>query len=296
MELLSNQKVHQNIQKLKFKGGAKKELSILWFADLHFENPHTDKKNLKKIIDSNPTSYIIIGGDAFDLMESFGDPRQSKDRQRDMGVGSNYINHVLDEFIKFFSPYAKRILSINFGNHEGAFIKRHGFDLPEAAASILNNQYGANVVCGDYAGYISLSISRSGNGSWVSNTMYFTHSSGSIGKRSKGMLAIDILKGQHPSADTFLFEHDHEAFIKPEVVEKLSSSKTDLIDKHMWFVSVPTMKDEFGGVRRGFHHEKNMGKRVIGCAKLNFNVIRNRCVSTNEDSQRLNLKPELIII
>lgn len=292
MELVKNSKVHQNIQKVVFKTKPKDNLSVLWFADLHFENPHTNKEEVKKIIDSNHESYIIIGGDAFDLMDSMGDPRASKGRQRDMGVGDNYINHVLDEFVAFFAPYAKRLLSINFGNHEGSFLKRHGYDLPEAAAAILNHQHGGNIVLGDYAGYINIQALR--GTTRTSNCIYFTHSSGSIGKRSKGTLAIDILKGQHPSADTIITEHDHEAYVKPESVEILNSNKTDLIEKRMWFVSVPTMKNEFNGVRRGFHHEKNMGKRVIGCAKLNYSFTRSS--TSGKDESRLSLSPELIIL
>lgn len=271
MEILSNNKIHESIQKTTVSISKEETFEIIWIDDLHFDNPDTDKTKLKKILESKPNAYICIGGDAFDLMESFGDPRQSKDRISKNQWSDTYVNDILNSFVEFFQPYAKRLLCINFGNHEGSFLKRYGTDIGAIAASMLNDRTGSSIVCGDYAGYINLSFLKDGvvNDS-RSQIIYYTHSSGSIGKRSKGTLAIDILKGQHPSADIVIFGHDHDTFIKPESVEVMSRNKLNLEDKLMWFISAPTSKDEFSGKKRGFHHEKNMGKRTIGVVSMEF--------------------------
>jgi hypothetical protein len=204
-------------------------------------------------------------------MDSFGDPRQSKGRIGKNQFSDNYVNDILKMFVDFFEPYAKRILCINFGNHEGSFLKRYGTDIGAIAAAMLNDRTGSSIVCGDYAGYINLSFYYKGKKNDArSKVIYYTHSSGSVGKRSKGTLAIDILKGQHPDADVVIFGHDHDTFLKPETVERLKRNKNGLEDKQMWFVSAPTTKDEFSGPKRGFHHEKNMGKRTIGVVVLKF--------------------------
>ena len=275
MKLISNKKVAESIQNVEINLDINEELKVLWLEDLHFENPDTDKTKLKKILDKNPDHLIGIGGDAFDLMDSFGDPRQSKGRIGKNGFTDNYVNDVLSMFVDFFQPYANRILCVNFGNHEGSFLKRYGTDIGAIAAAMLNDRTGSNIVCGDYAGYINFSFLRRGvKNDSRSKVLYYTHSSGSIGKRSKGTLAIDILKGQHPSADIIIWGHDHETLIKPESVETLSRNKQKLEEKFMWFISAPTVKDEFSGPKRGFHHEKNMGKRVIGVIEFSF-VLRN---------------------
>lgn len=274
MELLSNKKVGESIQKVSVRMGAKETFNILWLADLHFDNPDTNKSKLKKLIDNNPECYICIGGDAFDLMDGFGYPRQSKSRISKNNHSDNYVNDIVNNFIDFFAPYASRILCINFGNHESSYLKRNGIDLAQYVVSLLNANHGGNIVLGDYAGYIVLSFYYNNDKkSKSSKVIYYTHSSGSIGKRSKGALAIDILKGQHPSADVIIWEHDHESLIKPETIEVLDRNRANITSKDMWFCSVPTMKDEFSGQKRGFHHEKNMGKRVIGGMKINFSFL-----------------------
>lgn len=271
MEILSNNKIHQSIQKTVIPISRDDNFEIIWIDDLHFDNPDTDKTKLKKILESKPTAYICIGGDAFDLMDSFGDPRQSKDRISKNQWSDTYVNDILKSFVDFFQPYAKRLLCINFGNHEGSFLKRYGTDIGAIAASMLNDRTGSSIVCGDYAGYINLCFQKDGivNES-RSKIIYYTHSSGSSGKRTKGTLAIDILKGQHPSADIIIFGHDHDTFIKPEPVEIMARNKMKLEEKLMWFISAPTTKDEFIGPKRGFHHEKNMGKRTIGVIVMSF--------------------------
>lgn len=272
----------ESVMQVAFDIKAKAPIQILWFADLHYENPQTDKSKIKKIINDNPDAFIVIGGDAFDLMEAFGDPRQDKSRQRDMGYGTDFINEMTDGFISFFEPYAHRILAINFGNHESSFVKRHGIDLALLVSARLNERTGSHILCGDYAGYIELLFVNGRNS--LSQLVYFSHSSGSIGKRSKGALAIDILKGQVPSADIIITEHDHETFIHPSTVEIFDDKNKKLKDKRVWFCSVPTMKDEHKGVKRGFHHEKNMGKRTIGCIRLD--------IHWNHTNGKRNLKVE----
>ena len=99
------------------------------------------------------------------------------------------------------------------GNHDISYTQKNGVDVIKMIADKLGEETGS------YQNWIKIIFTGNGTHTKTFN-LFHSHSSGSIGKRSKGALAIDILAGIYPDADIYLTEHSHQPYIIPVEVEK----------------------------------------------------------------------------
>ena len=261
--------------------------SILWFADAHIDNPKSKLNFIHKTIRENPDAFIIFGGDHHDLMQWKLDKRASYSALKHEHKTDDYFNSVIDSTrSEIIEKYKDRIICFTRGNHESMATRTLNFDFVKFLLS------GYNIPAGDFAGYIAVTYNQKGHKR--RNILYYQHKPNSGGKRSKGMLSVDILKGNAPTANLYITEHIHDTWIKPETREILTPG-LNVIYETLWFVQAPTTKDEFSGAKNGFLHEKiQPSPTTIGCIKLDYNF---RYINNNNNkNNKLEVKPNYILL
>jgi hypothetical protein len=264
----TSQKVGRDV--VRFSTDQKK-FKVVIISDGHFDNPHSQLKWLQNKLDNEfKDAYIIIGGDSIDVMQGKKDNRSNKsiltgDTKRD-----DYFNAVY-EYVKkeIHDRYLDRIITWNRGNHDNSIINHNEIDL-------------ISLICGEItpvgavSGYVNFSYNAGGgsNAKSASLLLYYQHIPDSGGKRSKGMLTVDTIRGKYPDADLFLTEHIHNAWIHPEAVERVDRFG-NVNQKIQWFIQNTTIKDEFNTERNGFYHEKiKAGAQIVGFSVIEFEFIR----------------------
>jgi len=277
-KLINDAKVYKNENGIIFFETPEKEFSVLWFADAHMDNPKSELGFMHKTIKDNQNSYIIFGGDNHDLMQWKMDKRASYSAIKEEHKGDDYFNRVIHTTQKeIIEPYKDRIICFTRGNHETSITRKLNFDFFDFLLQ------GSNINCGDFSGYINFRT-KIDDKRQNSKLLYYQHAPSTGGKRSKGMLSVDIMLGQRPSADIILSEHIHTTTIHPETVEVVNRNFS-LKEKLIWFIFAPTLKAEHKGRREGFYHEKvKAGTTTIGAIKLNFKY--------NKDNNLMYVKPE----
>lgn len=270
-------KLNEHIFQLKFKYNTREAIRIAWFADIHFDSHYTNRKLLKqhlnKCLETN--TYIILGGDLLDLMQGKNDPRSNKTELKNKYNSNDYINKIINDITNFLQPYKHLILLILKGNHDLKYTEKYGIDTIDLIGDKLN------IKTGSYSNYIRLNFELgSGKGGYKSFLIYHSHSSGSIGMRSKGTLAIDILAGKYPDADIYVTEHSHSSFIIPISVERLDRfNKIKYETKY--FLQVPSYEESWKDNRNNWWNQTNKGPRPIGHYLMEFNYNRDDKIRYN---------------
>lgn len=264
----------------------KKEFSVLWVADGHLDNPKTKVKWIKDLFKKYPEAYIIYGGDHSDLMQGKSDRRSSKSSLKNELKESDYLNQVVDYTrANFIEPYKDRVLCFTQGNHNTAITRHLEVDL----SKFMLEPYGIELM--HTAGYIMFKYSVSKGKRSAVFPIYFQHAPPSGGKRSKGMLSVDLLLAQHPDVKAIISEHIHTAFITPQTVERLDIRTKRLSYQNVWYIQAPTIKAEHEGKKSGYYHEVvKVGATTIGAVKLDFKVKYD-----NQGGVTLNMTPNIEI-
>jgi len=268
--ILENKKTDDSCQVIDFKKEGN-ELKIIWVADMHNDSKKSRLNFLKKIVKKYPKAYLIFGGDSFDVMQNFADPRAAKSALKDSLKRDDYINAVIEESCDFYKPFKDKILAFNLGNHEEVQIRRHGIDMIKMMVDRLNETTKHEIICGDLAGWIKIRHSR-GNGKATKN-IYFSHQPISGGTRSKGVLSVDLLIGRYPDADIWICEHIHTSWILPLKIERFVDNGS-VKYQNKWYIQAPTLKEEFSGKKRGYVHAKTYPATPIGVVILDFEISR----------------------
>lgn len=272
------QQSDDSVTYIDFGNDIRQGIDILWVSDAHLDSHKSNRVWLKQQFDGHPDAYIIIGGDLFDVMQNVKDPRSSKAAIKEEHNKPGYLNAVIDDVYNFLKEYAPRIIQINIGNHETAQVKHYGIDLSDWLVAKLNENCGTNIIKGDFNGYIlirgSLDINDDIKKANVKHgTIYYQHKPVTGGSRSKGALSIDIMKGVVPSADLIISEDIHQTFLFPFIVETINkiTKKREYTLKH--YIQNTTLKEDYLGVKRGYHAEKNFTPSVTGIIKINVKGI-----------------------
>lgn len=244
----------------------KKEFSIIWLADAHLDSDKSKTKWMHKILKENKDSYIIFGGDNHDLMQGKSDRRNAKSSLKDEFKANDYWNRIIEASRRgFIEPYKDRIIAFTSGNHESSVTRILEFDFLDwlVEKDEINRMY--------TAGYIIVKYSHKNSSSTI--PIYFQHHPPSGGKRSKGMLSVDLLLAEHPDAKIIISEHIHETFITPQTIERLDLHNKKLRYDTVWYIQAPTLKAEHLGKKVGFFHEKiKKSSTTIGAIKIDFKL------------------------
>ena len=151
---------------------------VLLISDIHWDNPKCKRDLLKRHLDQavEQGADILFNGYTFCLMQGAYDPRNSKSDIRPEHNKANYLDAVVNDAIEWFSPYAKNIKVVGYGNHETNILKRQETDVIDRFVFGLNTKNDTKVEVGCYGGWIVYTFVE--GGAKISYRIKYFHGSG----------------------------------------------------------------------------------------------------------------------
>ena len=251
----------------------------LLLSDLHWDNPHCDRKLLKRHLDEAVArdAGIIIIGDAFCLMESRSDGRRSGNVRPEHIT--NYFDSIVSTAADWFEPYKDHLLLVGQGNHEASVKKHNETDIIERFCQAIRLR-GGIAQPGGYSGFIRFAFSFDSTRS--SQVLFYHHGygGGSRNTRGTGHFAAyqQMIAGQ---VDIFAAGHVHQKECFPVMMAALKNNNR-VEQRTVHCVRLGTYKDEYADGHEGFHVEKGRAPRALGGYWLNFEAVtRNRLRKIN---------------
>lgn len=226
---------------------------VLFCSDVHFDSPECDRDLLAKHF--KEADVIVVFGDFFDLMQGKYDPRRSYSDILPQYKGSNYIDLVVQDAVKFLEPYAYKIALFCQGNHETSVTNRCNTDPLKNLVALLNFTYKTNIQVGAYQGVVVYQV-KVNSLNVRSCKIFYHHGHGGNAKRSKGMLDNQIDGFVFPDADIIVKGHNHSKWHDPSNVRLKLDHQFRLIHEAQHILRLGTYKtsktDSGWEVEKGF--------------------------------------------
>lgn len=249
-----------------------KQQEYLLLSDLHWDNPHCDRKLLKRHLDEavKRDAGIIVIGDMFCLMEGRADGRGTKNIRPEHLT--NYFDAIVTTAAEWFEPYKDHLLIVGQGNHETSVRKHQETDIIERFCQALRIRGGVVQPAG-YSGFVRFKFNNYKTRS--SQVMFYHHGfgGGSRTTRGTGHFAAyqQMVTGQ---VDIFASGHVHQKECFPQVMVSLKSNNR-IEQRTIHCVRLGTYKDEYIDGHDGWHVEKGRGPRALGGYWMQF---ESRCI------------------
>jgi hypothetical protein len=239
-------------------------LTLLLLSDLHLDNPKTDRKLLKCLLDEakERKAIVLINGDLFCVMQSKDDDRHSKQSVMKEHNETSYFNDVVNDVYNFLLPYKDIIAYSGNGNHETKIKKVKEVDLMLWLCDLLQKS-GSKIIKGDYRGFLNFVFEHSSGGAVKQYCIYHHHSFGGGGKTTKGINQFQSMMLDVQDVDAIWMSHTHEFSHHINVVEYLNQ-KWETISREIDCIRTPTFKEEFLGIGSGWHVERGGGGKPLG--------------------------------
>lgn len=236
---------------------------VLLISDIHWDNPRCKRDLLKRHLDEavEKGADILLNGDTFCLMQGAYDPRKSKSDIRPEHNKANYLDAVVNDAIEWFSPYAKNIKVVGYGNHETAILKRQETDVIDRFVFGLNSNNGTSVEVGGYGGWVVYTFDRRNNK--ASYRIKYFHGSGGGGVVTKGTIQFNRMATMVEGADLIWMGHVHEDHELSYTVEKLNDMGNVKL-KEILMVRTSTYKEEYNDGIGGWHVERGAPPKALG--------------------------------
>lgn len=269
MQLKEVERKGAGVIRMEFDSKLSDKQDFLIISDIHFDSLKCDEKLLKKHLNEavEAGAYILILGDWFDVMCTYGDPRSKPGdiSDRYLSKDYSYLDMVVQDSIEFLTPYAKNIAMISEGNHESKVKEKHDTDPLHRLIEGLK-PYNRNIQKGNYSGFIEVDdkISYKSSGNTFRTNIHFHHGFGGSAKRSKGMLDVQLEVMQYPDADIILRGHTHQKWHDPSTVQIRKSKAGNLQKETVSYVATGSYKDGYGQGEGGFEIEKNFRPVKLG--------------------------------
>ena len=238
------------------------EFRILLVSDLHWDNPHCDRKLLAKHLDQAVAcgAPILSVGDLYCVMQGKYDKRSDKSSVRPEHQHGDYLDRLVNTAVEWFTPYKNNLILLGEGNHESGCSKRCETRLLDRLAYGLRERGGLTRT-GGYAGWLRLQVRRGGV-STNSVRVFYHHGFGGGGAVTMGKIDFNRYV-QYVDADVIVAGHVHYKEVFPIVQAQLTNANS-VKHKTKYMVRCGTYKDEFGTGKGGFHIEKGRGPRPMG--------------------------------
>lgn len=246
-----------------------KSVEYLLISDPHWDNPHCDRKLLKKHLEEakKKNAKVIINGDLFCLMQGKGDPRRSKDDIRPEHNNAKYLDSIVKTAVEWFKPYAEIIEVIGYGNHETSIIKHQETDILERFIERLNTvaKPKAPVHKGGYGGWISTRFVISGKSKKPTYThkIKYHHGYGGGGPVTKGTIQHQREAVKVQGADLIWMGHVHEDYEMTYMFETLDYL-SNVKHKEILMLRTASYKEEYADGFGGFHIERGRPVKPLG--------------------------------
>lgn len=238
------------------------EQRYLLMADVHWDNPHCDRRLLTKHLDQAKVADagVLVFGDWFCAMQGKFDPRRAKADIRPEHNGRNYLDLIVDDAAAYLAPYRDNLIAMMDGNHETAIRSHLETDLLERLCRQLDATHMG------YSGFVRLMFAG-GAGRRTSRHLYWHHGHGGGGPVTKGTIQTNR-RAASAEADIYVSGHIHEAWTVENVVTTLlESGRVSL--KTQTHIQLPTYKQEYS-MSGGFHIERGRPAKPLGAYWLVF--------------------------
>jgi Icc-related predicted phosphoesterase len=268
------ERISRNIHKFSFTTN-KGEVAVL--SDVHWDNPHCNRKLLKKHLDYclDKNIPVIIVGDMFCLMQGRGDNRRNKSDIRPEHNNARYLDSVVETAVEWFAPYAGILKLITYGNHETGIIKYQETDVLQRFVSLFNYTNKSTVELGGYGGWIIYSFKDSSITNASFKHKYF-HGSGGGGIVTKGAINLTRALEIYENFDIFSMGHIHENSCRTDVRECLETNagNYEIKKRYIHHCITGTYKEEYGDGYGGWHIERGAPAKPLGGRILKMSVKR----------------------
>lgn len=238
------------------------EQRYLLMADVHWDNPHCDRKLLDRHLAQarECNAGVLCFGDWFCAMQGKYDKRADKNDLRPEHQSGNYLDLLVDTAADYLQPLGDQLVMLADGNHETA-IRRH---LETDLLQRLCQQIDTNHM--GYSGFVRFMF-QGESGRRTSRKLYWHHGSGGGGPVTKGVIQTNR-RAASVDADIFVSGHIHESWVVENVVVRLLDSGRVSLSTQT-HVQLPTYKQEFD-MAGGFHIEKGRPAKPLGAYWLVF--------------------------
>lgn len=245
----------------------KAEYWFLLSSDRHHDSPFCDHVMERRHLDEcrERGAGIIDNGDLFDAMQGRDDKRRSFRDLDPSYAGDDYFTRVLQGAAEFYGPYADRFISLGYGNHESAALKRSGVDLISGLASILNDRHGTSIRPHGYSGWIVFRCNRSTQRQTFA--LYRHHGWGGSSPSTQGIGKARDMAAWCPDADIVMTGHSHNSWITRVDRLRLNIAGVQGSDSQL-HTCVPGYKRGLGDGWGGFEVERQPAPKPIGATWL----------------------------
>jgi hypothetical protein len=238
---------------------------VLFIGDLHLDHPTADRAAVKRLLDDarERNAAIALLGDVFDVMQGFGDKRQSKSELAARYTGrDDYLTAVLEDVLEVLEPYADLIWVVLQGNHESSVARYNGVHLEQLLAHELRRAGGACVAPG-YETYALLRFRfREADGKADAVVpLWLTHGYGGGGEVTKGTIQAARRAVTYPDARIVVSGHIHSSYFIAHEQHRVTA-RGIVYDVEQEHYVVNTAKNEHKS-HRGWHVERGRGPRKL---------------------------------
>lgn len=251
---------------------------ILLISDVHFDSVDCNRKLLRQHLDQalDRNATILSFGDFFDAMQGKYDPRKSykglrPEYVKDVHVDTCYLDDIVDDAVKFLTPYSANLKMMSDGNHEDEIKKRLQTDLTQRTIAALQQQTREKIYYGHGSGVVKIKLAPT-------NVKHKQIAAGPLlgydhGEGLKAPIAKERWLRDRPDVDIMVSGHYHSGAIQPVGVIRYGSTGEKYTQKRM-IISLPGYKDE-GGARSGWARKtKAVRPTVCGGVWLRFEYHR----------------------
>ena len=285
------ERITRNNHLIQFQDKTKhNQLAIL--SDIHWDNPKTDRKQLKRHLDYCLINNIpiFINGDFFCMMQGKYDPRRSKKDILPEHNVANYIDAVIEDAVQWWSPYAKIMTVIGYGNHETSIIKNLETDPLQRFVDLFNfTNKESQLHTGGYGGWLALRVPARGEGAMVLNVRYF-HGSGGGGVVTRGEINLTRALEMYEGMDIFCMGHIHEnkatTVVRDTFKYNMGRKVYEQKQKEIHLMVTGTYKEEYQDGFGGWHVERGAPVKPTGGRILNMYLNR----EYSKDGERYSVK------
>tara|TARA_Y100000310_G_scaffold271436_1_gene285935 strand:+ start:3863 stop:4816 length:954 start_codon:yes stop_codon:yes gene_type:complete len=257
-----------------------------WFllrSDVHHDSTHCnrtlEKKHLEEVIERN--ALVFDFGDCYDVMQGRFDRRSSKDDLREEYKQGDYLDALVSDFTKYYTPYAKHFGMVSMGNHETAILKHHETNLTERLVDRLNVKTGSNIHVGGYSGWIRFNVKygatevgrskdgykRKGHETGGIN-LWYHHGYGGDAPVTKGTIQTARQAVYLPDAHVCVTGHTHNEFIMPLQRVRFKPATGTIYQDEQLHVKCAGYKEEYEDGFAGWHIERGAPPKPNGAMWL----------------------------
>lgn len=246
------------------------ELYVLLLSDVHWDNPHCDRKLLKRHLDQalKRNAVILVNGDFFCCMQGKYDRRSSKSDIRPEHQSGEYLDSLVNTAAEYLEPYKNNLCVLGMGNHESSIRNRLETDLLERLADKLRAM-GGITRSGGYSGYVKFFHRRfQGNANEQSFILHYFHGAGGGGPVTRGVIQTNRMAVYLCDADIVWTGHTHDSWQVP--IQRVRLNLTGKVElTRQVHVRTAGYKEEYASANgMGWHIETGKAPKPLGGAWL----------------------------